>query len=268
MLTRLELTDFAVISRAVFEPSEGLNVITGETGAGKSLLVDALGLIMGDKASRGVIRTGCGFAYVEAIFDVSSPSEGLSAFLKEIDIEPEDGMLIVSRKISTDGKSIARINGKTVVLAMLRQLSSFLIDIHGQNDTQVIFDEGSNVDLLLSYGGDDIAPCLEQYSSNLRSYKETVLKIRNLSQSPEMLAKRREYLEFAVNEIDEAELKPGEEEELLNKKRRISKLGEISSSVNEAYELLNEEGVLSDMGRIFSDIEKVKKDDERLEDSG
>ena len=266
MLTRLELTDFAVISKAVFEPSEGLNVITGETGAGKSLLVDALGLIMGDKASRAVIRTGCSFAYVEAIFDVSSPSDGLSAFLKEIDIEPEDGMLIVSRKISTDGKSIARINGKTVVLAMLRQLSSFLIDIHGQNDTQVIFDEGSNVDLLLSYGGDDIAPCLELYSSNLRSYKETVLKIRNLSQSPEMLAKRREYLEFAVNEIEEAGLKPGEEEELLNKKRRISKLGEMSSSVNEAYELLNEDGVLSDMGRIFSDLEKVKKDDDRLED--
>lgn len=266
MLTRLELTDFAVISKAVFEPSEGLNVITGETGAGKSLLVDALGLIMGDKASRAVIRTDSDNAYVEAIFDVSRPSDGLMSFLKEIDIEPEDGMLIISRKISSDGKSVARVNGKTVVLATLRQLSSFLVDIHGQNDTQVIFDENSNVDLLISYGGEDVSSVLDRYTKDLKSYKDLVLKIRNLSQSPEMLAKRREYLEFAVEEIEAADLKIGEEEELLERKRRISKIGEISSSVNESYELLNGEGVLSDLGRILSNLEKIKRDDKRLED--
>jgi len=242
MLIRLEIRDFAVISRASFEPGFGLNVITGETGAGKSLLVDALGLIMGDKANRNVIRSGSDSAFVEAVFDISGiSSPELTAFLEESDIDHEEEMLIISRKINTDGKSIARINGKTVVLSVLRKLASFLIDIHGQNDTQVIFDESKNCELLYSFGGEEVRNAKADYDKALAEYKDVVLQIRNLSGSPEQLKKRREYLEFAISEIEEAGLYEGMEEDLMSRKKRLARGEKLSEALTGAYSLIDDD---------------------------
>ncbi len=265
MLTRLEISNFAVISHAVFEPGRGLNVITGETGAGKSLLVDALGLIMGDKASRNIIRSDSGYAYVEAVFDIADVTdEGFEAFLNDTDIEPEEGTLIISRKISSEGKSTARINGQTVVLAVLRQLASYLVDVHGQNDTQVIFDENRNCDMLFAFGGEDVRKAKDIYDEKLAGYKELVLRIRNLSQSPELLKRRREYLEFAISEIDEADLHPGMEEELLALKRKMAEGARIAGSLQAACECLddqgNDRGVISKLSMAASVIGKIKSE--------
>ena len=152
MLTRLEIRNFAVISHVIFEPGKGVNVISGETGAGKSLLIDAIGLILGDKASKSLIRSDCDKAYVEALFDITSLSDELTDKLKGIltenGIPLDDENLIISREINVDGKSTARINGRTQVLSVLKDISSIFVDIHGQNDTQKIFDESIHVDLL------------------------------------------------------------------------------------------------------------------------
>ncbi len=271
MLISLEIKNFAVISHAYFEPSAGLNVITGETGAGKSLLVDALGLIMGDKASRNIIRSDSDNAYVEAVFDISDMSDDqLNDFLKESDIDPEEGRLIISRKINNDGKSSARVNGKTVVLATLRHLTSFLIDIHGQNDTQIIFDESKNCDLLFAYGGSEVKALKDKYDTILSEYKDIVLKIRNLSKSPEMLQKRKEYLEFAVSEIDEAELKPGIEEELLSLKRKMAKGEKISDSLSSVRDSLDDDpdnrSIMSLLSYDVSAIGKIRNEDDRISD--
>jgi len=154
MLVRLEIKDIAVISHAVFEPETGLNVITGETGAGKSLLIDAIGLILGDKASKLLIRNGSDEAYVEAVFDIGDGiDDELADILESSGLSCDDGQLIISRRITRDGKSIARINGRTVILALLREVGSFLVDIHGQQDTQRIFNEKYHVDILDSFGG-------------------------------------------------------------------------------------------------------------------
>ena len=265
MLTRLEISNFAVISHAVFEPGRGLNVITGETGAGKSLLVDALGLIMGDKASRNIIRSDSGYAYVEAVFDIADVTdEEFEVFLNDTDIEPEEGTLIISRKISSEGKSTARINGKTVVLAVLRQLASYLVDVHGQNDTQVIFDENRNCDMLFAFGGEEVRKAKDIYDEKLAGYKELVLRIRNLSQSPELLKRRREYLEFAISEIDEADLHPGMEEELLALKRKMAEGARIAGSLQAACECLddqgNDRGVISKLSMAASVIGKIKSE--------
>ncbi|MBR2523242.1 MAG: DNA repair protein RecN [Clostridiales bacterium] len=247
MLTRLEIKNFAVIAHAVFEPGSGLNVITGETGAGKSLLIDALGLIMGDKASRNIIRSDADHAFVEAIFDVSDNNDPeFLSFMDEFDIAPEDGNIIVSRKVGTDGKSTARINNKTVVLAVLRQLSRYLVDIHGQNDTQVIFDENKNCELLFRYCGSQTDELRKAYQSKLDEYKDLVLKIRNLSQSPEMLRKRKEYLEYALEEIDGEDLKPGIDDELLQTKRKIAESSEIAGALSAVKGAFDDEG--SDRG--------------------
>ena len=155
MLVRLEIRDFAVISNIVFEPGKGLNVISGETGAGKSLIVDAIGLIMGAKASRNLIRTGSPSAFAEAVFDCSDLNdEGFKKLLEENGIEDDDGMLIISRTVYDSGKSVARVNGTGVTNAVLKDISSRLVDIHGQHDTQAIFDESTHVKLLDRFAGE------------------------------------------------------------------------------------------------------------------
>ena len=142
MLVRLEIRDFAVISNVVFEPGKGLNVISGETGAGKSLIVDAISLILGAKASRTLIRTGSPSCFAEAVFDCTNLNDSeFNKILEDNGIEDNDGMLIISRTVYDSGKSVARVNGTGVTNSILRDISSRLVDIHGQHDTQAIFDE-------------------------------------------------------------------------------------------------------------------------------
>ncbi|MBP5262424.1 MAG: DNA repair protein RecN [Clostridiales bacterium] len=271
MLISLEIKNFAVISEAVFEPGRGLNVITGETGAGKSLLVDALGLIMGDKASKNLIRSERDHAYVEAVFDIADLSEpSFHRFLEENDIIPEEDRIIISRKISQDGKSIAKINGKTVVLSVLRQLSAFLIDIHGQNDTQILFDENKNCDLLFSFGGTEVKLLKDAYDAALTAYKEKIVRIRELSGSPDALRQRKEYLEYAVAEIDEAGLKEGIEEELLSAKRRIARSCQISEALASLNSSLDDNGagrgIITSLSSDLALMDRSSGDDEQLKE--
>lgn len=240
MLLRLEIFDLAVISHAVFEPGKGLNVISGETGAGKSLLIDALGLIMGHKASKDVIRTGSESTFVEALFDVSDINdETFKNIISDNGIDISDGQLIISRKISQEGRSITRINGRTVILSLLKDIASFLLDIHGQNDTQSIFDEKHHIKLLDAFGSVSIEPLYKEYVSALNDYKKIVLQIKDIAKSPAELASRKNYLEYALNEINEAGLHDGEEEELQERKKELlrnERIGTIIASICQLFD--------------------------------
>ena len=242
MLVRLEIRDFAVISNIVFEPGTGLNVISGETGAGKSLIVDAIGLILGAKASRNLIRTGSPSAFAEAVFDFSDlDNEEFIKLLTDNGIEDDDGMLIISRTVYDSGKSVARVNGTGVTNTVLRQISSMLVDIHGQHDTQAIFDEGMHVKLLDRFAGEKCINLLNSYTECLQNYKTLVLRIKEISSSPDYLERRREYLEFAVNEIDAAAFKDGEEEILYETKKKVSQNEQLFASLTNAQNFLSSE---------------------------
>ena len=242
MLTRLEIDNFAVISESVFEPGRGLNVISGETGAGKSLLIDAIDLILGSKASKNLIRTGEDYAYVEAVFDISEvKDQALKDILTDSGIEAEDDTLVISRKVSKDGKSIARINQRTVVLSVLKAISAYLVNIHGQHDTQAIFDESSHVSLLDSFGKAQIDPYTKRYTELLKAYKDIVLEIRDLSLLPESKNGRKEYLEYAVKEISEANLDDEEEEKLNELNKKYKRIEADLTVLTEADEMLNQE---------------------------
>ncbi len=240
MLVRLEIRDFAVISNIVFEPGKGLNVISGETGAGKSLIVDAISLILGAKASRNLIRTGSPSCFAEAVFDCSEIDDSdFRKILEDNGISDDDGMLIISRTVYDSGKSVARVNGTGVTNAVLREISSMLVDIHGQHDTQAIFDEGTHVKLLDRFAG---AKCVElhnEYLKQLQEFKDLVLRIKEISSSPDYLERRREYLEFAVSEIDAAAFKDGEEELLYETKKNLSQNEVLFSSLSNAQNLLS-----------------------------
>lgn len=269
MLVRLEITDFAIISHIVFEPENGLNVISGETGAGKSLLIDAIGLIMGNKASKNLIRHDCNKASVEAVFTLSDREvDSVTETLSDSGIEIEDSQLIVLREIFQDGRSSARINGRGVNLSVLSSVVNGLIDIHGQHDNQRIFDEKTHVYLLDKFGGSEVSDALNEYTEILNEYKRTVLKIRDLGASPDKLQKRREYLEFAYERISEAGFKAGEEEELRLKKKNIMQASSINECLSSAEQLLSSDtdSVKEKLFAAISSLNRLVKIDESYKD--
>ena len=271
MLVRLEIRDFAVISNIVFEPGKGLNVISGETGAGKSLIVDAIGLILGAKASRNLIRSGSSSCFAEAVFDCSDMNDNdFTSLLNENGIEDDDGMLIISRTVYDSGKSVARINGTGVTNAVLRQISSMLVDIHGQHDTQAIFDESMHVKLLDRFAGAKCVKLHNDYVRSLQEFKSLVLRIKEISSSPDYLERRREYLEFAVNEIDSAAFKDGEEEVLYETKKKLSQNEMLFSSLTNAQSFLSSDSSyqspLQALNQASRELLKASQTDENLKE--
>jgi DNA repair protein RecN (Recombination protein N) len=271
MLVRLEIRDFAVISNIVFEPGKGLNVISGETGAGKSLIVDAIGLILGAKASRNLIRSGSSSCFAEAVFDCSDMNDNdFTCLLNENGIEDDDGMLIISRTVYDSGKSVARINGTGVTNAVLRQISSMLVDIHGQHDTQAIFDESMHVKLLDSFAGAKCVKLHDDYVRSLQEFKSLVLRIKEISSSPDYLERRREYLEFAVNEIDSAAFKDGEEEVLYETKKKLSQNEMLFSSLTNAQSFLSSDSSYQSpvqaLNQASRELLKASQTDENLKE--
>lgn len=271
MLVRLEIRDFAVISNIVFEPGKGLNVISGETGAGKSLIVDAIGLIMGAKASRNLIRTGSPSAFAEAVFDCSDLNDDeFRKILSDNGIEDDDGMLIISRTVYDSGKSVARVNGTGVTNAVLKDISSRLVDIHGQHDTQAIFDESTHVKLLDRFAGDKCVKLHKDYVKSLQEFKDLVIRIKEISSSPDYLERRRDYLEFAVNEIEAAAFKDGEEEELHDTKKKLSQNEVLFESLKNAGDLLNVENnylsPVQSVNQASRELLKASQNDESLKD--
>ena len=271
MLVRLEIRDFAVISNIVFEPGKGLNVISGETGAGKSLIVDAIGLILGAKASRYLIRTGSPSAFAEAVFDCSDLNdEEFRKILSDNGIEDDDGMLIISRTVYDSGKSVARVNGTGVTNAVLKDISSKLVDIHGQHDTQAIFDESTHVKLLDRFAGEKCVKLHKDYVKSLQEFKDLVIRIKEISSSPDYLERRRDYLEFAVNEIEAAGFKDGEEEELHDTKKKLSQNEVLFESLKNAGDLLNTENnyqsPVQSVNQASRELLKASQNDESLKD--
>ena len=271
MLVRLEIRDFAVISNIVFEPYKGLNVISGETGAGKSLIVDAISLILGAKASRNLIRTGSPSAFAEAVFDCSYVTdEEFKKILSDNGIEDDDGMLIISRTVYDSGKSVARVNGTGVTNAILKDISSRLIDIHGQHDTQAIFDESTHVKLLDRFAGEKCVKLHSDYVKSLQEFKDLVLRIKEISSSPDYLERRRDYLEFAVNEIEAAGFKDGEEEELHETKKKLTQNEVLFESLKNAGDLLNTENnyqsPVQSVNQASRELLKASQSDESLKD--
>lgn len=242
MLSRLQINNLAVIENAIFEPKNGFNVISGETGAGKSLLIDAISLIMGIKASRDMVRAGADEAVVEALFDISDIEDsGLRELLDSNGIDYSDGILIILRKVTGDGRSSARINGRTVIMSALRSISAYLVDIHGQHDTQQIFDSSFHLSMLDAFSGEEVANLLEQYRKILAEYKAVVLEIRRLTDQPESAGARIDYLSKAIEEINDAAFKEGEEEELVRIRKQGRRTEQKAALIGQAEALINSE---------------------------
>ena len=210
MLQLLHIENIAVIERADISFHAGFNALTGETGAGKSIVIDSLGAVLGQRTSRDLIRTGAAKAFVSAEFDGVDPSLPI---LAEMGIEPEDGVLLLQRDLYADGKNICRANGRPITVAQLRALGTSLLNIHGQHEGTQLLDEEQHMAYLDRFGRVD--ELLGAYAEHYRTVRETQRQIDALQMDEAEKARRVDMLRHQIAELERAELRAGEEEELL-----------------------------------------------------
>ena len=235
MLESLHIENIAVIKSVDIDLAEGLCVLTGETGAGKSLLIDSVNCLTGGRVSRELIRTGEDRALISAVF---SPPEGeIAAGLAELGIDlPAGDSLMLQRVITRDGRSTARINGRAVTQSILREAGALLINIHGQSDNQKLMQKSAHIDLLDAYSRDDCA--FVAYREAYAQWKSVRERIAALRQDESERLRTREMLEFQIKDIDAAKLRPGEEEKLTERRDKLLHLEKINRQVSLACRAL------------------------------
>ncbi|WP_313370617.1 AAA family ATPase, partial [Sedimentibacter sp.] len=262
MLLTLNISNFAVFEKQTIEFDSDFNVFTGETGSGKSILIEALSLILGERASKDLIRKGKKSALLEAIFDVSDNSDFYS-FLQNNNIEMNaEDYLIISREIYENGKSISKINGRTVPLSIIKEAGSYLIDIYGQFGHESLFKKENHIILLDSLIQKDLAPILETYYNLYTEYNRIIKEIENLQGKLNNKDLKIEQLKFEINEIDEADLNEFEEEELLKQIKKLSNIQEIQNSLFEIKNILSNNSLNS----VYNLLNKIKGYDDSLAD--
>ena len=211
MLTSLHIENIAVIEKAGIDLGAGLNVLTGETGAGKSMVIDAINAALGERISREVVRTGSSEAMITAVF--SDISERIRKNLEELGYPvDEDGALLVRRTISADGKGNCRINGQPATLSVLRTIGRMLVNIHGQHENQILLSPERHVDYLEGLGG--LLPLRGEYAQAYDRLCDIRRQLEQTRMDEGMKARRVDMLRYQINEIEAANLRPGEQEEL------------------------------------------------------
>lgn len=238
MLLNLHVKNLALIDEADVEFGEGLHVLSGETGAGKSILIGSMNLALGEKVPRDVIRSHADYAYVEMVFQIE---EDKLPFLEEEGIFPEDGLLIISRKI-LPGRSVSRINGETVPVSKLRRLTSRLMDIHGQHEHQSLLYRSRHLEILDMFGGTQIREQKKLVSESYRKLEVLKKEIARFSMDEEQRRRELSFIEFEIQELEEASLVSGEEEELTASYRKLLHSRELAEGLAQVCAAVSGEG--------------------------
>ncbi len=270
MLKTLTVWNFALLEHVQVEFEAGLNILTGETGAGKSILIDSLGAILGHRVSADAIRTGCDWLRVEAVF-ILEQQEELRKLLKEMAVDLEGDELIITRQITRNGRSTVLINGAHVTLAVLKQIGLLLVDIHGQNENLALLKESSQYELL-DHWTDDIAEALADYQGGYRTWSQLKKELEDKQRAASEYMQRIDMLRWQVQEIEDAKLKPKEDEELEAEIRRLSHAEKIAQYVEESYGILDSNskngiGILSGLSKIQKNLEDMKRFDDSLDNA-
>ena len=268
MLKSLTVWNFALLEHVQVEFQSGLNILTGETGAGKSILIDSLGAVLGARMSADMVRSGCDWLRVEAVFSLEDESLGLHELLTQQAIDDSDKELIITRQLTRAGRSTALVNGCHVTLAILRQIGADLVDIHGQNENLALLKEENQFHLLDGYDP-DVAEALAAYECAYREWREKKKAYDEKQQASREYAQRLDMLHWQDKEISEANLKAGEDEALETEIRKLSHAEKIVGSIEESYELLEGGGgsglgVLPALSQVKKDLEDISRFDDAL----
>ena len=266
MLVVLNIKNFALIQELSVEFGAGFNILSGETGAGKSILIDTIDYVLGGKFSKDLIRYGEDKTYVEAIFDIEN--DEIYTLLNDLNIEADE-LLVVSRETTISGKSIIKVNGKTIVLSQLKKIREKLLDIHGQHQNQSLLSKGTHILYLDEYNSENISPLLEQFEIFKNRYSEIENKINELKGNEDR-EKLLDYIKFQIEDIEKAKLKPGEEEDLREQYNILANAEKISSSLINSYNYLNNNpqgnSVLELLSKVISELSHSEMHLEKIKD--
>lgn len=245
MLQTLSIKQFAIIDELEIHFSDGLTVLSGETGSGKSIIIDAIGQLIGMRASSDFVRHGEKKAIIEGIFDIDNSKEAISV-LNELDIDIDEDFLLVKREIFSSGKSICRINNQIVTLQDLRKVMQELLDIHGQHETQTLLKQKYHLKLLDDYAENQYSRVKEQYETTFNEYKEKKKELEELQSADQALLQRLDLMKFQFEELQEASLKEGEITQLESDIKRIQNSEKLSLALNNAHVTLTDEHAITD----------------------
>jgi len=254
MLKNLTVKNFAIIEDLSVEFEKGLNVITGETGSGKSILITALGVALGNKFSKDMLREGEDKSILTVTFDISE-NKRLKKYL--IDKGIDDDILFFQREITKDGKQKLKINGMVLPYSIYREIGEVLVDIHGQHEPQSLLDKNKHLELLDRFIGDDFLLKRDEFNKKLTRYKEITNEIEEILTKKEERERRRDYLTFVINEIEKEKISEEEEKELLSKREILKNVSKLKETYNEIFQ--NLEGFDENEGAVDKITKSIKK---------
>lgn len=258
MLSELHVKNLALIEKADVEFEKGLNVLTGETGAGKSIIIGSVTIALGGKVPKDIIRKGGEYAYIELIFTVTDP--GKVRLLSELDVHPDgDGTVIISKKIMPS-RSLSKINDETVTAGKLRDITGLLIDIHGQHEHQSLLYKSKHLEILDRYQEKKSHELKENIAETYREYVRLKDRLASFRLDEEARLREMDFIRYEIEEIENARLEEGEEEELTSKYRLFQHAKKITESLSVAYSAVDSDII----GRALKEIEAVSSYDERL----
>ena len=243
MLKELYIRNLAVIREAVIPLGSGLNIFTGETGAGKSILINGINAVLGQRCSKDIVRSGCDKAVITALF--TDLSDTVKEKLDELGIDHDNDEITVTREISADGGSIARVNSRTSSAALLKEIGSLMINIHGQHDNQILLDSERHLQILDDFGGD--TELLERYRADFRELQATARRLSELKQLERTRIERTRHLNEVIEDIGELELEAGEDDELEKEYAVAQKSENIVVAIKSAVNGINGEECAREM---------------------
>lgn len=263
MLQYLHVKNLALIDEIEVEFGRGLNILTGETGAGKSIILGSVNLALGGRYTKDILRQGTRYGLVELTFSVES--ERQIRRLKELDVYPEDGFVTLQRRLM-EGRSVSKINGETVQMATLKAVSAILIDIHGQHEHQSLLYKKNHLAIVDAFAGEETKKQKEKVAETWQQYKGKIRELSEAGTNGSERAKELAFLKFEVDEIVRAELKEHEDEELEACYRRMCNGKKIAQSVAECYQYTGEDGESASekLGRALRTLSEAVDDDEQL----
>ncbi|MCL4529623.1 MAG: DNA repair protein RecN [Chloroflexi bacterium] len=271
MLTELRIQDFAIIDKLDLKLGPGLVILTGETGAGKSIILDAVEMLIGGRADATVVRTDSDAAYVEGVFKLAGPEkEAVNEILKREELLDDPNYVTLAREVRREGRSIARVNGRTVGVSLLKEIGASLVDIHGQSEHLSLLDPRAHLGLLDRYA--DIAKPLSEYRQTYQKLLTVRKELNEIRQAQADADRRVEMLTFQTDEIEAAKLKPGEDEELKKERDRLANAESLAQYAQQALEVLDEgsqeSAAASDLvgqaARALAGLAKIDKAQEEL----
>ncbi|NTQ66105.1 DNA repair protein RecN [Enterococcus faecium] len=258
MLQEISITNFAIIPELRLSFHEGMTALTGETGAGKSIIIDALGLLAGGRGSSDYIRQGAEKCILEGLFELPK-QEGFSELMVELGIETDEDNLIVRRDMSLTGKNVCRVNGHIITLANLRKIGSYLVDIQGQNEHQELLQPESHLALLDRFGDAAFQQKKKSYQQEYTSYRELEKRVRKVQQNEKSYVQRIDMLHFQQEEIAAADLQVGKEEKLKEEREKLSNYQKIADGLAAGYGALtnNEQNSVDGVGLAVAELQGI-----------